>query len=150
MNENSQNAQVKDDKEAAWNRAYETIKDYDYFLPEKIRERDVIGIAKILKEKEGKHIAGVIALSAVIAVLLAFKQNSDVPKTIWSAVKIGLLSIIYMPAPLLVYYLITHTIGRNEYYGDDIDVKPKTRLKGFLLLLAACIGLSAIFVFGSM
>lgn len=36
MNENSQNAQVKDDKEAAWNRAYETIKGYDYFCPKRL------------------------------------------------------------------------------------------------------------------
>lgn len=140
-------AQIED--EAERRRAIETIEHFDRSLLDAIRRYDVKAIARILDKNNGKHLMGAAALATLLTNLYIFHRNSDVPATIWSVIKLGLMSFFSSVIPMIIYILIsTSSDIDNPFFGSDEYVKPSHRLRGFLLILCACFGISSLFVFG--
>lgn len=141
-------AQIEDELEQH-QRAIETIQAFDRSLLDAIRRYDVKAIAKILDKNNGRHVLGAAALSVLLTNLYIFHRNSDAPATIWSVVGLGLMSFVSLIPPMLMYILISNSRSiNNPFYGDDEDVSMGTRIRGFLIVLCACFGISALFVFG--
>lgn len=139
-------AQLEDDAEHR--RALKTIDDFDHSLLDAIRRYDVKAIARIINRVNGKHTAGAVVLSVLLTNLYVFHRNSDAPATIRSVVGLGLMSFASLLIPIGIYYFISFCTSFNRFYGDDKDVSMGTRIRGFLIVLCACFGISALFVFG--
>jgi len=90
---------------------------------------------------------GALVLSALLSSLYVFHRNRDVPATIWSVIKLGVISFLGTFALVALYIGIVKFCD-NPFYGEDEDVRPGKRMLGALILLAACMGISALFIFG--
>ncbi len=134
--------------QAEHQRAIETIEDFDRSLLDAIRRYDVKAIARIINRVKGKHAAGAVGLSVLLTNLYVFHRNSDAPATIRSVIGLGLMSFASLLLPLVIYYYIGFFTSFSRFYGDDEDVSMGTRIRGFLIVLCACFGISALFVFG--
>lgn len=148
QNINDPEFRVQLEEEAERRRAIETIEHFDHSLLDAIRRYDVKAIARIINRSQGKHVAGAVVLSVLLANVYIFHRYGDLPATLWSAIKLGIGSFISILFPLGLYFIVVWLTSSNPYYGDDDDVRMSTRIRGFLLILCACFGISALFVFG--
>ena len=135
-----------DDSNLKRSRAYDTINDFNHSLLDSIKHYDIVRIAQILTKAEGKHTMGAFVLSAMLSSLYIFHRFSDVPATIWSVIKLGFISFLGTFALVALYFCIVKLCD-NPFFGDD-NVRPVKRMLGALTLLAACIGISALIIFG--
>ena len=146
-NPKSQRTSDADGSDLRRSRAYDTINDFNHSLLDSIKRYDILRIAQILTEVEGRHCMGALVLSALLSSLYVFHRNRDVPATIWSVIKLGVISFLGTFALVALYIGIVKFCD-NPFYGEDEDVRPGKRMLGALILLAACMGISALFIFG--